>query len=226
MAEQPSGRLAEHSSADQIFVEELIAGNPDGREFTALARINCINYAQTLAILCCTLAYADGSREEAECLKMVLEIAAALIEQVVVHSAFFVDGNQFPQLALTDFESFGRYLHDRPAFHLEGVVHGVGFGAVGANSGLDLCQKAVLLLIMFANALQSPGKAGCRHALAGLKLRHLLDLSHGVASITLQHDLADHCPGSGRNVKREVNLVLLGLALHRHTHLRLVESVF
>src|SRR5712671_5749573 len=99
MAKQASGRLAEHSCADQILVEEMIAGNPDGCQFAAVTGINGVNHPQTVAVIYHFLAYADGCGEEAERLEMVLEIAAPLVQQVVVDGTFLINGYQLAQLA-------------------------------------------------------------------------------------------------------------------------------
>jgi hypothetical protein len=48
---------------------------------------------------------------------MILQVPPAFVEQVIVDRAFFEDRHEFLQVALADFEAFGRNLNDRTAFH-------------------------------------------------------------------------------------------------------------
>src|SRR5258708_34366638 len=90
---------------------------------------------------------------------MVLNVAAAFIQQVIVDCAFFVDGHEFLQYTLGEFETLGRNLNYRPAFNFENVVYCVAVGLIGAVSDLDLCEQTILLLIAPANSLQGASNA-------------------------------------------------------------------
>ena len=101
------------------------------------------------------LAHADGGVEVTKRLKMVLNVAPAFVEQIVVDRAFFIDWHQPVQDALAELETLGGNLHHRAAVHFEDVVHRVALGMVGAAGHRDLGEQTVLLLIAAANSLQS-----------------------------------------------------------------------
>ena len=100
------------------------------------------------------LAHADGGVEVAEGLQMILDVAPAFVEQVIVDGAFFVDWNQFLEHVLAEFKTFGGNVYHRTAVHFEDVVHGVALGTIGAAGYFDLRKQAILFLIATANLLQ------------------------------------------------------------------------
>ena len=153
VAKQPARGLAQHLPANQVVFKQLVARNSDGREPVAVARSDGINHAQILTILRASLADGNGCGKVPEGLQVVLKVAAAFVEQVIIDRALFVDWNKFAKLTLADAESVRGNFDDRAAFHLKGVVHGVAFRTVGADCDRDLCEQAILLLIARANPL-------------------------------------------------------------------------
>ena len=79
-----------------------------------VAGIDRVDHLQTLAVLRVVLAHADRGLEVAERLQVVLDIAAAFVEQIVVDCAFFVNGHQLLQRALADLEALGGNLTTGP----------------------------------------------------------------------------------------------------------------
>src|ERR1700747_877198 len=90
---------------------------------------------------------------------MVLNVAAAFIQQAIVDCTFFVAGHEFLQYPLGELETLGRNLNDRPAFNFENIVHCIAVGLIGTVSDLDLCKQTILLLIAPANSLQGARNA-------------------------------------------------------------------
>ena len=74
----------------------------------AVAGIDGVNHLQILSLLRAVLAHANRGLEVTQSLKVVLDVAPAFVEQVVVERAFFIDWHQLPQHVVAEFESLGR----------------------------------------------------------------------------------------------------------------------
>ena len=154
VTEDAPGGLVLHARANQFVGKISIAGNANGGEFVAVAGIDGVNDLQILALRRGVLAHDNGSLEVTKGLQMVLDVAPAFVEEIVVNRAFFVNWHQLFQYALAEFETLGGNLHHRTAVDFEDVVHSVALGIVGAAGHLDLGEQPILLLIATANALQ------------------------------------------------------------------------
>src|SRR5208282_4963677 len=138
VTEQASGGLVLHARANLVVGKKPIARNTNDSESVAVAGIDGVNHLQILAALRAVLAHANGGLEITKSLKMVLNVAPAFVEQIIVDRAFFVDWHQSVQHALAEPETLGSNLHHRTAVHFEDVVHRIALGLVGAAGHRDL----------------------------------------------------------------------------------------
>ena len=107
MTEEASGGLVLHARANLLVGKKMIAGNTNGRKLVTVARVDDIYHLDILPILRVVLAHSDGGLEVSESLQVVLDVAPAFVEQIIVDRAFFVDGHQSPQDVLVEFKTFG-----------------------------------------------------------------------------------------------------------------------
>src|SRR5271157_1086638 len=164
----------------------MIARETNRTKFVAISGLDVVHHLQTFVALGIALAHAHKSFEVTESLKMVLKIAPAFVEQILVERSLFVDRHEFLQNALAELEAFRCNFHHRSAVDFEYVVHRVAGGLVNAARHLDLGKQAILLLIAAANALQSACDAARGRPIAGMYFADLLDLRDGIAGIALQ----------------------------------------
>jgi hypothetical protein len=99
------------------------------------------------------LAHADGGVEITQGLKLVLNVAPAFVEQIVVDRALFVNRHKFPQHVLFQLEPLGGDLYYRAAVGFENIVHGIVLWMIDAAGHFDLGEQTILLLIAAANSL-------------------------------------------------------------------------
>ena len=85
-------------------------------------------------------------------LKIVANIAGPFVQQVLIHRAFFEDGNQFLDQPAAQLCAFYFNLYHRPAIDLKGVVQQIGLRVIDALRHGDLGFQTLLLLVMFAQA--------------------------------------------------------------------------
>ena len=140
VAEESSRCLVLHARADQRRGEELIARNPDGGEFVPVSGIYRVHHLQILPIARVVLTDLHGGVKVAQCLQMVLNIAPAFVEQIVIHRTFFVDRHQPVQNVLADLEPLRRNLHHRTAIYFEDIIHRVALRLIRAAGRRDLSE--------------------------------------------------------------------------------------
>src|SRR5580704_19764447 len=133
-----------------------------------LAWINRINHPQ-LVLFRVGLAFEFylGIKVPAP-LQVILQIATAFIEQIIIQRVFFVYWNTPLEDAAADFETLGSNDHRRSQLNVEGVINGIGFWTVGTLGDRYLRQPSVLFLIFLAQSIQRSG-----HQLGGNKITRM-----------------------------------------------------
>jgi hypothetical protein len=119
----------------------------------------------------------DRGAKVAATLKIVQEIALALVQEVVVESIFLVDRDFSFQDTVPDVKTLGVEDNDGSRVDQIDEVDGVRFGAIFLLGYGNLSEHTLLFLQFLAQALKRIGDAGGGNAIARVHFGYVLKLA-------------------------------------------------
>ncbi len=182
-------RLHLHATTKQFPIEVLVALNDDFCECVTGSPIDSIRYAQLVFGWVRMPLDSYFNVEISASLEIIQQVTPALVDQVVIERAFFVNRHISLEDATTNFETTDSDIHRGAGINLEVVVHGICFRPVVALGNGDLRQQTVSLLIFLPQPLQGPSDMVNGNAVSGVHLGDVLDLALRVAGIAGRGDL-------------------------------------
>lgn len=244
--QQGAGRLHRHAFANGGDIEIMIALHPYRLQLLARAAVNLVNDVHVPLVSRLLTLQVHGGVKVAFGLQVVAQVAAAFVQQVVVHRVFLVHRHQALQLALADLLAVGADGDGGAFVHLEVVIQAIALRMVVAVGEQHLGFQVVVLLVVLAQTLQRAGDVLSAHPIAGLQLGQAAHLVAGNAGIAQNADYAHARQFAGFDVKGHVHLARvfvwvqgiadgglvvavigehLFLALHRLLHFFLAEQL-
>src|SRR5215472_16031868 len=173
--QQAAGRLLEHALAQVVAPEIMIALDIHLHQLVALVAFDAKDHIAPLGAGILRQFVRDVHVKIAFALHVIADIARAFIQQVVIHSALFVNRDQLFHLPAAQLCPLNFNFYDGAAIDVEGVIHKIGLRVIDALRQGDLGLQAVLFLIVFAQALQRRRDPGAVHLVSGTKLG---DIAH------------------------------------------------
>ncbi len=162
--DQEAGGLHEHTLADRIGIEIMIARDRNAHQL--------VSHAARDGVLDRFLVVMDGLQHVVDAyvviafaLKIFLKIAPAGFEKIVVHSAFLEHGNISLEHAVRNFGLLRRHLDDGPASMSSFRLHAPARSVVIQLLQLDFRLEPVFLAVLFQNALHATPRPRTRNML-------------------------------------------------------------
>src|ERR1700690_1013892 len=163
--------------------------------------------------------------EVATSLKIVEQIAAALIQKIIVQGIFLIDRNVLLEHASADSETLGDDVDDRAGLDIEDIVHRVGGWAIRVLRNRDLRQPAILLLILSPQPFKRAVNALQGDRVAGMKFCDGLDFFRRITRTAGDPDESKMRLRTGPDGKHNTDLLSVGMLLLGVGHRRPVVAV-